>query len=699
MTRIEQPHWPVQLCRSLILATITLLAVVPLSSAQVYEKVYSFTDAQAAATTDKGSIPSANMIQGADGNFYGTSKSGGANNLGTIFKMTPAGVLTTLVDFTGNGTTNRGAAPCSSLIQGSDGNFYGTTQSGGADADGTVFQMTPAGVLTTLVDFTDNGTANRGDSVFAGLVQGSDGNFYGTTQTGGADEDGTVFRMTPAGALTTLVDFTGNGGANRGANPFASLTQGDDGNFYGTTQYGGANGDGTVFQITPAGVLTTLVDFTGNAGNSLGQGPQATLLKGSNGDFYGTTWMGGVDGFGTVFQVTVSGSLTVLYSFTAQYDGNNPIASLAQGSDGNFYGTTFAGGGNSSIGTVFRITPAGALTTLVRFSENTASYNGGYPSAGLIQGSDGNFYGTTQAGGASNLGTVFRMTATGALTTLVQFTGNGAYSTGSYPLAALVQGSGGNFYGTTEFGGASNAGTVFQITPFGTLNTLVQFMNNGFSNNGINPAAPLVLGTDGNFYGTTASGGGVNANGTIFQMTPAGTLTSLVQFTGTGGNEIGSAPGAGILQIPDGNFYGTTYQGGASNLGTVFKTTPAGGITTLLQFTGTNGSSLGNGPSGALVTGTDGNFYGVTTYGGAHALARKRTWARKNKAQFHTVVIDDSKVFNANGLGKHDDSQRKIYYRRGAGSFRVAKMYECKNMSEVKTMINTPTKKLPVGAK
>src|ERR1035441_6815747 len=233
--------------------------------------------------------------------FYGTTENNGSgSSVGTVFRVTPAGVLTTLVNFNGA----NGQYPWAGLVLGSDRNFYGTTQTGGNSGVGTVFKMTPAGVLTTLVNFT----GPNGENPLAGLVLGSDGNFYGTTQTGGNSGVGTVFKMTPAGVLTTLVNFTG---AN-GSDPWAGLVQGSDGNFYGTTPTGGSGSNGTVFKVTPAGVLTTLVNFTG----ANGSGPYAGLVLGSDGNFYGTTSYGGPNDLGTVFQMTPAGVLTTLVNFT-----------------------------------------------------------------------------------------------------------------------------------------------------------------------------------------------------------------------------------------------------------------------------------------------------------------------------------------------------------------------------------------------
>ena len=332
-----------------------------------------------------------------------------------------AQTLTTLISF--NGTN--GAYPQAALTLGNDGNFYGTTSSGGSNSNGggTVFQITTNGVLTTLVSF--NGT--NGESPFAGLTLGNDGNFYGTT-LGLQGIGGNVFQVTTNGVLTSLVSFNGNNGAY----PYAGLTLGNDGNFYGTT-YGGSINNGTVFMVTTIGVLTTLVSFA----NTNGASPYAGLTLGNDGNFYGTTYNGGSFHYGTIFQVTTNGVLTTLVSF-ANTNGANPKAALTLGNDSNFYGTTYHGG-SSGEGTVFRVTTNGILTTLVSFNET----NGMYPSAALTLGKDGNFYGTTYGGG-SYYGTIFQITTNGALTTLISFNG----SNGAEPTAPLAVGNDGSLFGT-----------------------------------------------------------------------------------------------------------------------------------------------------------------------------------------------------------------------------------------------------------
>jgi uncharacterized repeat protein (TIGR03803 family) len=365
-----------------------------------------------------------------------------------ILPRVEAGV--TLVSLVSFNQTN-GDFPSAGLVQAQDGNFYGTTAFGGSGSYGTVFQMTPSGTFTNLISF--NGT--NGALPRAGLVQGTDGNFYGTTYNGGTNGYGTIFQLATNGTLTTLVTFA----IGTGGHPIAGLIQGQDGNFYGTTSFGGTNIGGTAFQVMTNGALTTLVSFnvSGNGGNS----PYAGLVQANDGSLYGTTELGGTNGYGTIFKLTTNGTFTSLYSFTGTNDGANPYAGLVQGSDGNFYGTTSSGGTNG-YGTVFEFATNGTLTTLVSFG-NT---NGADPQAGLVQASDGNFYGTTSAGGAytnqSGLGygTIFKLTTNGTLTTLVSFNG----TNGASPQAGLVQGVDGNFYSTTAQGGTNGYGTVFQLS-------------------------------------------------------------------------------------------------------------------------------------------------------------------------------------------------------------------------------------------
>jgi uncharacterized repeat protein (TIGR03803 family) len=358
---------------------------------------------------------------------------------------------------------------------------------------------------------------------------------------------------------------------------------------------------------TDAQTLTNLHSFVGSPHD--GSFPQAGLVQGRDGNFYGTTGGGGTStncsgGCGTVYKISSSGSLTNLYSFgSSPSDGENPAAGLVQGSDGNFYGTTYDGG-TSNVGTVFRISTNGSYTNLYSFG--SSPHDGSLPQAGLVQGGDGNFYGTTQYGGMNgNLGTMFRISASGNYTNLYSF--GGSPGNGEVVYARLVLGNDGNFYGTTYEGGTNDAGTVFRISPSGNHTNLHLF---GVSpSDGENPTAELVQGSDGNFYGTTSEGG-TNGDGTVFRISPGGGYTNLHSFVALGG----AYPFAGLVQGSDGNFYGTTYFGGTNGDGNVFRISPSGSFATLWQFSGNDGRN----PQGALVQGSDDSFYSTTYIGGTN---------------------------------------------------------------------------------
>jgi uncharacterized repeat protein (TIGR03803 family) len=363
---------------------------------------------------------------------------------------------------------------------------------------------TPGAFMTNLYLFAG---AKDGAFPYAGLIQGQDGNLYGTAEGGGSDFFGTIFKATLAGALTSLYSFTDG---NDGEYPYGNLVQGANGTFFGTTSEGGSNSYGTAFRMFSNGTdVTTLHPFDDGVD---GGEPLDGLTLGSDGNLYGTAIEGGSNSYGTVFKMTTTGALTSLYGFSGGNDGGYPYAGVIQGRDGKFYGTTVEFGSND-YGTVFSLTTNGTLTTLAAFDYD----NGGFPEGGLIQGSDGGLYGTTYEGGSDGYGTVFRVTTNGALTTLLSFDS----TNGSYPEAALVQGTDGNLYGTTSSDGAGGFGTAFRITTNGTLSSLIWF--DGL--NGAEPEASMVQASNGNFYGTTVQGGtGFNpsaggGNGTIFRLT------------------------------------------------------------------------------------------------------------------------------------------------------------------------------------
>ena len=335
---------------------------------------------------------------------------------------------------------DRNARSVAPLTLGADGNLYGTTQGGGSAGWGTVFRLTPGGTFTTLVNFTGPNTPNGSTPYSVGLVADGAGNLYGTTEYSHDGGNGTVFKMTLAGNLTTLVSFHGTNGANpRG------LTVAPDGTLYGTTVTG-TNYYGTVFKITADGGFTTLANFPADYGSF-----PANITLGPDGHLYGRTYRGGT-AQGAIFRVTTNGALTTLGPLFGQIDSYSTALTL--GNDGNFYGTTYSGG-SGGRGTAFRLTPQGAVTTLVNFHLT----NGAFPAGPLTLGADGNFYGTTLQGNAGG-GTVFRMTPAGELTTLAKFT---SPATGDAPHGGVTFGTDGSLYGTTAYGGTTDGGLIFRV--------------------------------------------------------------------------------------------------------------------------------------------------------------------------------------------------------------------------------------------
>lgn len=451
--------------------------------------------------------------------------------------------FTTLVTF----DDTNGGNPVGALIQAVDGNLYGTTNEGGAYGNGTIFKITPSGTLTTLYAFCPDYNCAGGGSGAYGLGYNTNGDLYGTTYGAGAYNDGTIYRATLQGAVTTLDSFSYGSGSE------AALVQATNGNLYGATAGGGYDncspysGCGTLFEVTAGGTLTTLYSFCAQNGCADGEIPVfGALVQATNGNLYGTTFFGGAQGDGTIFEITPAGKLTTLHSFSYT-DGGSPWAGLIQASDGNLYGSTYFGGANGE-GTVFKITTGGTLTTLYSFCSESGCADGQNPIAGLVQATDGNFYGTTSAGGANgNYGTIYKITAGGTLTTLHSFDG----ADGQSPMAALSQDTDGNFYGTTSvdggnypcnFNGLAGCGTVFSLSvglgPF--VETLPAFGKLG--------AAVKILGTkltgatSVTFNGTEAEFKVVSASlitttvpqgattGTVEVVTPKGTLKSNVVF-------------------------------------------------------------------------------------------------------------------------------------------------------------------------
>jgi len=462
-----------------------------------------------------------------------------------------AQTFTTVYNFCSQPSCSDGQAPTGSLIQGLDGNLYGTTSAGGAFGHGTIFQISPDGQLTTLYSLCSKKNCSDGSGPVGALTLGVGGDLYGVTTYGGSTKVnpgglGTVFKISAAGALTTLYRFTYADAGVDGAGPTSGLVLGSNGDFYGTT--GSYGGDGTIFKMTPAGKLTTVYSFDSTGGTN-GLYPNA-LIQAANGMFYGTTFAGGAyggatcsfgyDNCGTVFKMTPAGKLTTLYNFNGA-DGANPLAGLVQTSSGKLYGTTSAGGangtcpGNEPCGTVFQITARDVLTTLYSFCSQPSCTDGNDPVAALIEATDGNLYGTTGQATPSGPGTIFQITLGGSLTTLYRF------GYGGFPFG-LVQGTDGKLYGTTFYGGtgtctqSGGCGTIFSLDlglrPFVTTSPT----------SGKVGAVVNILGSNLNgttsvtFNGTSATVFTVNATSTAISATvPAGATTGIVQVTTPGG--------------------------------------------------------------------------------------------------------------------------------------------------------------------
>ena len=418
------------ICLSALLGTC-LLSLPQASRAQsATSPTYTLLHTFPAAGGSQGVNPATSLVEGSDGNYYGTTQYGGPNNTGTIYKITPAGVLTTIYSFSKcDASTNYknadGVLPFGALVQGSDGNLYGTTESGGTNEYGTFFKITPSGVLTSLYAFG----GSSGEFPKYSVALGPDGNFYGATENGGTYDNGTLFKITPSGSLTTLYTFSSDynsytkaSGNADGSEVSGVLTLGSDGSFYGMTEFGGPNNNGTLFKVTTAGVFTTLYSFSqldSSNHNADGVNPNGTLAEGKDGDYYGVAFDGGENQDGTAFKITPTGAFTSLYQFgdnTYEPGGTGPVQ-LVSGSDGNFYGSALLGGDNAT-GAIFQLTPAGAITPVYSFDQSGNPSGGvsgvnNLPDANLSFDRQGNLYGTTISGGTNGTGTIFKLSIPG----------------------------------------------------------------------------------------------------------------------------------------------------------------------------------------------------------------------------------------------------------------------------------------------
>jgi uncharacterized repeat protein (TIGR03803 family) len=586
-------------------------AIFRITPAGVYTIVRSLS-----INTD-GGRPAGSLIQATDGNLYGLNYAGGASSYGTIFRLSLTGVYTVLKVF----NNVDGSNPYGSLVQATDGNFYGMTYGGGTVKFGVIFKMTPAGVYTILRSF--NGTTDGGYPL-GSLVQGKDGLLYGMATARGGFSNGTVFKISTAGVFTLLKALSAT---VEGAGPEGHLIQASDGNFYGMTAYSSGGTNGTVFKMTPAGVITVLNKFVSA---TTGAGPAGSLYQHTDGNFYGMTNSGGTNFYGTIFKITPAGVTTVISHLSGASHGNEPQDRLVLGKDSAYYGTTRFGG-TKNHGTIFKI--CGGITSVLRHLDKNIT--GGNPVGSLLRAADGNFYGTTETGGTNGAGTIFRITPTGALTVIRHLAAN---TDGGYPKGSLVQGTDGALYGMTSSGGTGAGGTVFKITTAGVYTVLRHL---AYATDGSNPEGDLVFGKDGNLYGMT-----YNAS-RFFRVTTAGVFTVLTTFNST---TQGSYPTGGLILAKDGNFYGTHTTGGTNRGGTIFRITTAGAVTVLRHL---NPATDGSVPKGTLLQATDGNLYGLTsaggtfnsgtifrvTTGGAYTVLRQMNIATDGAAAFGGMIL------------------------------------------------------------
>lgn len=538
-----------------------------------------------------GASPTSAVTFDAAGNLYGTTNSGGANDLGTVYRLSAAGVESIVHSFAG-GTD--GANPMGGVIVDAAGNLFGTTSAGGMAMGvygaGVVYKVDPSGIETLLHTFT---TGEDGGFPLAGLVLDKQGNLYGTTAGAGLDNAGVIFKVSPAGSEAVIYTFTG--GADGGF-PAAALTLDANGNLYGTAENGGS-GFGVVFTVSKAGEETVLHTFSGG---SDGEYPQSGVIRDSRGNLFGTTAYSGTGGYGVVYKLTSTGTETILYSFSqlADAQGQDSEGGVIFGAAGQLYGAT-VGGGSGGTGVIYEVTGVGQENVLYNFPGSPGGFS---PQCTLTEDASGNLYGTNTDGGIG-FGLVFEILPSGQEKVLHTFTGG---ADGGLPLAGVTLDAAGNLYGTAFLGGAENEGVIYKLDPSGQETTLYSFTGNA---DGADPGSAVILDAQGNIYGTTPTGGAFGF-GVVYRVTAAGVETVLHTFAG--GTD-GAHPQAGVTRDAAGNLYGTANSGGAENAGVVYRLDPAGKETILYSFT--NGPD-GGVPQTGLVLSPSGILYGTTDFGG-----------------------------------------------------------------------------------
>jgi len=478
------------------------------------------------------------------------------------------------------------------LVQATNGKLYGMTSNGGNYGAGVLFEYDP---VTHIFTQKYHFAGTDGANPYGSLIQASNGKLYGMTYSGGTNDLGVLFEYNiSTGTMVKKLDFDGTNGAN----PYGALVQAPNGKLYGMTIWGNDNNYGVLFEFdTTSNLITHQVNFD----DTIGAYPRGTLMLASNGKLYGVTSQGGVSDYGVLFEYDVStNNLTKKIDFDTT-TGSYPKGSLMQASNGNLYGMTYNGGATDQ-GALFEYNiSSNILTRKVDFIDST----GTYPYGDLIQAGNGKLYGMTYDGGLNYYGALFEYDInSNTLLKKLDFD----VSSGINPEGSLMKASNGKLYGLTNRGGNVDGGTLleYDIATSAITNTV----NLGYGPNGSLPVGPLLKAKGGKLYGLTTFGGD-NGMGVLYEFdTSTNTLTKKANFNGTNG----SHPGGALIQATDGKLYGLTSDGGSNNKGVLFVyDTSASTLTKKYDFDSTNGSN----PNGALIQASNGKLYGMTKNGGS----------------------------------------------------------------------------------
>ena len=581
--------------------------------------------------------------------LWGLSPAGG-DGLGTLFSInTGSTAISTQYNFQGY----PGNAPFYvKLCQASNGKLYGTTRFGGANNLGTLFEFNPAtNSYSVLVDF--DGT-NKGSDPQSSVIQATNGKLYGLTRLGGLNNVGVMFEYDlSTNTFTKKYDMF----AANGQFPQSSLLEATNGKLYGVNRFGGASGAGTLFEydlsLSSYSVLTSF-------STAIGSNPQTPLIQASNGKIYGTTLAGGSGSGGVIYEYDLSSSTySVVFNYTAAATGNQPVGGIVQASNGKIYGTTNVGGANN-LGVLFEFNPIGNTYSVLSTMASTLGAN---PQAALIQASNGKLYGTTRVGGANNLGTLFEFDpGTNIQTKLLDF----SITNGTFPLGAVAQATNGLLYGLTSAGGTQSVGVLYEYNI--SLNSYTKKIEFNTSSGGV-PNGTLLHAANDKLYGLT-SAGGTSTAGVIFEYDMSlNAYTKKIDLTSANGSQ----PSGGLIQAPNGKLYGVTRLGGSSSLGTIFEYDYAlNAYTKKIDLTAGNGSQ----PYGSLCLASNGKMYGLTNLGGVNSVGVLFEYDYIGNS--YTKQVDLSAANGSNPFGSLiEASNGKLYgLTRNGGANSLGALFE-----------------------